>query len=65
MCTQVSFFLVRLLQNFSSISLAEDTQLAPPPEWKQDGGRKAKEKIQTSLALTLSIRVSSFSGLLY
>jgi hypothetical protein len=60
---QISFFLVRLLQNFSSVSLAEDAQTSPPDEWKLDGGRKAEERVWPKAHLTMYAHVSG-SGLL-
>jgi len=54
-----SFFLVRLLQNFSLVSLSEEAQ---PPEsrapksWMSEGGRKAKEKIRPKAHLTMFLQ---------
>ena len=58
-----SFFLIRLLQNFSLVSLSEESQ---PPDsrapqiWKLDskGGRKSKEKIQPKAHLTMFLKVN-------
>ncbi|KAF9530383.1 cytochrome P450 [Crepidotus variabilis] len=53
---EASFFLVRLLQNFSGISLALDAQ---PPEtcapalWAGSAGRKGKEKLRPRAHLTM------------
>lgn len=55
---EVSFFLVRLLQKFSSISLSAEGQpphARPPPEWKTGGGRKAVEKVQIKTHITLYV----------
>ena len=60
-----SFFLIRLLQNFSLVSLSEESQ---PPDsrapqiWKleAEGGRKSKEKIQPKSHLTMFLKVMSF-----
>ena len=60
-----SFFLIRLLQNFSFVSLSEESQ---PPDsrapqiWKLDakGGRKSKEKIQPKSHLTMFLKVMFF-----
>ncbi|KAI6040657.1 cytochrome P450 [Pisolithus marmoratus] len=42
---EVSFFLVRLLQTFSCIMLAEDMQTRPPTEWGEGMGRNSQEKV--------------------
>ncbi|KAJ3512958.1 hypothetical protein NLJ89_g3229 [Agrocybe chaxingu] len=52
---EASFFLIRFLQNFSSITLAVDAQ---PPEshapkhWASEEGRKGKEKVKPQAHLT-------------
>lgn len=56
-----SFFLIRLLQNFSIVSLSEESQ---PPDsraprvWKSslEGGRKSKEKIKPKSHLTMYLQ---------
>ncbi|KAJ3994481.1 cytochrome P450 [Lentinula boryana] len=53
-----SFFLVRLLQNFSSIELSGESQppsSRPPVSWKAEGGIKATEKIRLKTHLTLYV----------
>ncbi|KAG1895877.1 cytochrome P450 [Suillus fuscotomentosus] len=50
---ETSFFLVRLLQQFSSISLATDVQTLPPAEWAECSGRKAIEKVIIKSHLTI------------
>ncbi|KAH7930343.1 cytochrome P450 [Leucogyrophana mollusca] len=50
---EVSFFLVRLLQTFSSVSLATDTQTAPPAEWASASGRKGIDKVVFKGHLTM------------
>ncbi|KAF8191931.1 cytochrome P450 [Mycena galopus ATCC 62051] len=57
---EASFFLVRLLQTFSSVSLAADAQppaARPPPSWKTDdaSGWKAHEKIRPRSHLTMFV----------
>ncbi|KIJ06968.1 hypothetical protein PAXINDRAFT_91187, partial [Paxillus involutus ATCC 200175] len=42
---EVSYFLIRLLQTSSSVSLAEDVQTLPPADWAKASGRKAIEKV--------------------
>ncbi|EIW81955.1 cytochrome P450 [Coniophora puteana RWD-64-598 SS2] len=53
---ETSFFLVRLLQMFSSIALAEDVQTMPPPEWAAAGGRQAMEKVVIQSHLTMYVK---------
>jgi hypothetical protein len=58
-----SFFLIRLFQNFSLVSLSEESQ---PPDsraphiWKLEakGGRKGKEKIKPKAHLTMFLKVN-------
>ncbi|KAG8962385.1 hypothetical protein FRC05_005356 [Tulasnella sp. 425] len=54
---EASFVLVRLLQKFSQISLAQNeaapTSALPPASWKEAKGRKPVEKVWPKTALTL------------
>jgi len=53
---EISFMLIRLLQQFDTISLAPDAQAPdtlPPPVWAEGEGRKAKEKIFPKVHLTM------------
>jgi cytochrome P450 len=53
---EISFFLVRFLQSFSSVSLAPDAQppsSRPPTDWAKASGRKGIEKIVFKSHLTL------------
>jgi hypothetical protein len=53
--------IIRLLQQFSSISLDMDALPAechPRPEWKQGGGRRAIEKTWPKAHLTMYAAVS-------
>ncbi|KAH7926999.1 cytochrome P450 [Leucogyrophana mollusca] len=53
---EMSFMLIRLLQNFSSISLAPDAQdpaTLPPAEWAKGEGRQAIERFRPRAHLTL------------
>lgn len=54
---ETSFFLVRLLQQFSSVSLATDVQTLPPAEWAKCSGRKAIEKVIIKSHLTIYAHV--------
>ena len=56
---EASFFLVKLLQQFDSFTLAPEFQpegSLPPTTWKQKQGRQAIEKIWPSAALTLYVK---------
>jgi len=56
---EMSYFLVRLLQQFDRFTLASETQpegSLPPPEWKHRQGRQASEKIWPSCAITLYVK---------
>ncbi|KAH9849993.1 cytochrome P450 monooxygenase pc-3 [Lenzites betulinus] len=53
---EMSFFMIRLLQNFSSVSLdlaAQPPESRPPPEWKGAPGRKGQEQIFPKSHFTL------------
>ncbi|KAH9900019.1 cytochrome P450 monooxygenase pc-3 [Cubamyces lactineus] len=53
---EMSFFMIRLLQNFSSVSLdltAQPPDTLPPAEWKEAPGRKGKEQIFPKSHFTL------------
>ena len=57
---EMSYFLVRLLQQFDRFTLALEAQpegSLPPPEWKHRKGRQATEKIWPSYAMTLYVKV--------
>ncbi|GAW02064.1 cytochrome P450 monooxygenase CYP63 [Lentinula edodes] len=56
---EASFFLVRLLQQFDTFSLAPEAQPSgslPPLEWKRRKGRQVEEKIWPAAALTLFVK---------
>ncbi|KDQ19554.1 hypothetical protein BOTBODRAFT_28130 [Botryobasidium botryosum FD-172 SS1] len=53
---EVSFFLIRLLQNFDRITLAPEAQppgSLPPSSWASGGGRRAIERVWPKSHLTL------------
>ncbi|KAH9476510.1 Cytochrome P450 monooxygenase 75 [Psilocybe cubensis] len=53
---EMSFIIVRLLQNFSSVELDPDSAPAdahPPKEWAQASGRKSIEKLFPKMHLTM------------
>ncbi|KIM44015.1 hypothetical protein M413DRAFT_67983 [Hebeloma cylindrosporum] len=56
---EMSYFLVRLLQQFDRFTLASEFQPEgshPPPEWKNRKGRQVYERIWPSAALTLFVK---------
>jgi cytochrome P450 len=53
---EISYFLVRLLQVFSSVSLAEDVQTLAPASWATASGRKSVEKAMIRGHLTMYVR---------
>jgi cytochrome P450 len=61
---EMSFFLVRLVQTFGSVSLASDAQPAetkPPPRWATVKGRQSIEKIRPKSHLTMFSMVRMIS----
>ncbi|KIJ61017.1 hypothetical protein HYDPIDRAFT_31717 [Hydnomerulius pinastri MD-312] len=57
---EVSYFLIRLLQSFDSISLDTETQSLPPADWAKAKGRKALEKVIVRSHLTIYVEVLPF-----
>ena len=58
----MSFFLIRLLQNFSHMELdlnAQSPDVRPPAEWLNHEGHRGKEKIFPKTHLTLYVLVRS------
>jgi hypothetical protein len=56
----MSYFLVRLLQQFDRFTLAPEVQpegSVPPEVWKNRKGRQSYEKIWPSAAMTLYVKV--------
>ncbi|KAJ6544205.1 cytochrome P450 monooxygenase pc-2 [Mycena capillaripes] len=54
---EASFFLVRLLQNFSDFSLASDAQPMPPPAyWKERSKPQATEKLYLGIHVTMYVK---------
>lgn len=58
---EMSYFLVRLLQQFDRFSLSQEYQpqeSLPPPEWKSPGrnGRQTFEKVWPAAAMTLYVK---------
>jgi hypothetical protein len=57
---EATFFLVRLLQQFTGFTLEKSENIQPPAEWAACEGLKAKEKVYPASHLTMNIRVSDF-----
>lgn len=58
----MSFFLIRLLQNFTHVELelsAQPPDARPPKEWASAEGQKGQEKIIPKCHLTLYVHVSA------
>jgi len=53
---EISFFLIRFLQTFSGISLAEDVQTPAPADWANASGRKGIEKVIINRHFTMYVR---------
>lgn len=59
----MSFFLIRLLQNFSSLEMdlaAQPPDSRAPREWASAEGQQGKEKIIPKCLLTLFLKVRLF-----
>ena len=59
---EMSFFMVRLLQTFSNITLdpsAQDPETHVPKAWAEFPGRKGKEKVWPKSHITLYMHVSN------
>lgn len=57
----MSFFLIRLLQNFKNVELdlaAQPPDARPPKEWAIAEGHKGQEKVIAKCHLTLYVHVS-------
>ena len=55
---EASYYLVRLLQNFTGFTLDESANTPPPEDWAFGEGRKPREKIHLLVHLTMYIKVS-------
>lgn len=59
---EMSFFLVRMMQSFTSVSLAQDAQppsSKPPARWATVPGKQSREKIWPKAHLTAYVMVSA------
>jgi hypothetical protein len=56
---EATFFLVRLLQEFTGFAL-DDSNAKPPADWAQAAGRKGTEKIHLLSHLTMYVKVRVF-----
>jgi hypothetical protein len=59
---QATFFLVRLLQQFTGFAL-DDSNAKPPADWAHAPNRKATEKIHILAHLTMYVKVSVYFDL--
>jgi hypothetical protein len=57
----MSFMIIRLLQNFSAITLSPEPAMNPPAWWAEKGGRVAIEKFRPRTHLTLYAMASRTS----
>lgn len=55
---EMSFMVIRLLQNFSAITLSPEPAMRPPAWWAEKGGRQAIEQFRPRNHLTLYAMVS-------
>ncbi|KAF9040806.1 cytochrome P450 monooxygenase pc-1 [Panaeolus papilionaceus] len=53
---EATFYLVRLLQQFTNFRLDDKENVKPPASWKTAGGLKAQEKIVPSVHLTMFVK---------
>ncbi|PPR03000.1 hypothetical protein CVT24_012329 [Panaeolus cyanescens] len=53
---EATFYLIRLLQNFTNFKFDENENLKPPKEWKGADGLQGTDKIVPMVALTMSIK---------
>jgi hypothetical protein len=55
---ETTFFLVRLLQQFTGFALNKSENLQPPAEWAACDGLKGTEKVYPASHLMMYVRVS-------
>ena len=55
---EATFFLVRLLQQFTGFTLEKSENIQPPAEWASCDGLKGSEKVFPASHLTMYIKVS-------
>ena len=55
---EATFFLVRLLQQFTGFTLEKSENIQPPAEWAACDGLKATEKVYPTSHLTMYVNVS-------
>jgi cytochrome P450 len=53
---EATFFLVRLLQQFTGYTLEKSENIQPPPEWATCDGLKATEKVYPATHLTMFVK---------
>ena len=57
---EATYFLVRLLQEFTGFTLDKSHNIQPPAEWVNCEGLKGTEKVHPGSHLTMFVRVSIF-----
>ena len=57
---EASFFLVRLLQQFTGFTLEKSENVQPPAEWAACDGLKGTDKVYPGAHLTMYVKVSVF-----
>jgi hypothetical protein len=60
---ETTYFLVRLLQEFTGFALEKSQNLQPPVEWAACEGLKGTEKVYPALHLTMYMKVTIFLGM--
>jgi len=55
---EATFFLITLLQRFTSFALDKVANIQPPAEWAEKADRRALEKIHPKTHLTMYIKVN-------
>jgi hypothetical protein len=55
---EATFFLARLLQQFTGFTLERSENIQPPPEWATCDGLKATEKVCPATHLTMYVKAS-------
>ncbi|KAF9034327.1 cytochrome P450 monooxygenase pc-3 [Panaeolus papilionaceus] len=53
---EATFYLIRLLQNFTNFKLVESENQKPPESWKGANGLQATDRIVPMIALTMSVK---------
>jgi hypothetical protein len=57
---EATYFLVRLLQEFTGFTLDKSLNIKPPAEWAASDGLKGTDKVSIGSHITMFVRVSIF-----